>query len=105
MVEESKVFTVSLKKLHEASGMKIWFDWPNDARPKLKPSFFKQTLIAIMVVLPLIFAVGSMSNPPLSDFNLPLEIEIAINVIIVSPLITLIMPRITKLLHPWLYPK
>ena len=92
MVEESKEFTISLKKLHEASGMEIWFDWPKDARHVLKPSFFKQTLIAIMVVLPLIFVVGAISRPLLSDFNLPFEIEIVINVIIISPLITLIMP-------------
>lgn len=85
--------------------MEIWFDWPKDARHVLKSSFFKQTLIAIMVVLPLIFVVGAISRPLLSDFNLPFEIEIVINVIIISPLITLIMPRITKLLHSWLYQK
>ena len=105
MVKESEGFTVSLEKLHEASGMEIWFDWPKDKKRLSKPSFYKQTLIAIMVVLPLIFVVGAISGPLLSSFNLPFETEIVINVIIISPLITLIMPKVTKLLHPWLYSK
>ena len=105
MIKESEKFTLSVKQLHEASGMEIWFDWPKDAKHLSKPSFYKQTLIAIIVVLPLIFVVGAISRPLLSGFNLPFEIEIVINVLIIAPLITLIMPRITKLLYPWLYSK
>ena len=105
MIKESEDFTISLNTLQEESGMEIWFDWPNDVRPLSKPSFFKQTLIAIMVVLPLIFTVGAILRPLLSDLDLPFELQIVINVLIIAPLITLIMPRITKLLYPWLYPK
>ncbi len=105
MIKESEEFTLSVKQLHEQSGMEIWFDWPKDAKRLSKPLFYKQTLITIMVVLPLIFTVGAISRPLLSGFNLPFEIEIVINVIIISPLITLIMPKVTKLLYPWLYSK
>ena len=105
MIKESEEFTISLSTLHEECGMEVWFDWPKDARRILKPSFFKQTLVAIMVVLPLIFLVGAILQPLIAGFELPYEIKIVINVLIIAPLITLIMPRITKLLYPWLYPK
>jgi len=103
MIKESEEFTISIKTLHEESGMEIWFDWPSDAKHLAKPSFYKQTLIAIIVVLPLIFSVGSILRPLLADLDLPFEIQIVINVLIIAPLITLIMPRVTKLLYPWLY--
>jgi antibiotic biosynthesis monooxygenase (ABM) superfamily enzyme len=85
--------------------MEIWFDWPSDAKRLVKPSFYKQTLIAIIVVLPLIFSVGAVLRSLLADLDLPFEIQIVINVLIIAPLITLIMPHVTKLLYPWLYPK
>jgi len=104
MINESEDFTLSVKQLHEESGMEIWFDWPDDAKHLEKPAFYKQTLIAIMVVLPLIFSVGTILRQLLSSFELPFEIVIVINVIIIAPLITLLMPHVTKLLYPWLYP-
>jgi len=104
MIKESEDFTLSIKNLHEESGMEIWFDWPNDAKHLSKPAFYKQTLIAIMVVLPLIFSVGAVLRQLLADLDLPFEIQIVINVLIIAPLITLIMPHVTKLLYPWLYP-
>ena len=103
MLKESEEFSMSTKNLHEEAGMEIWFDWPSDTKRLSKPSFFKQTLIAIMVVLPLIFSVGAILRPLLSDLDLPFELQIVINVLIIAPLITLIMPRVTKLLYPWLY--
>jgi len=104
MFKESEEFTMSTKNLHEEAGMEIWFDWPDDAKRLSKPPFYKQTLMAIMVVLPLIFSVGAILRSLLSSLDLPFELQIVINVLIIAPLITLIMPRITKLLHPWLYP-
>ncbi len=104
MMKESEEFTLSVKNLHEEAGMEIWFDWPSNAKRLSKPSFYKQTLMAVMVVLPLIFSVGTILRSLLSDLDLPFELQIVINVLIIAPLITLIMPRITKLLHPWLYP-
>jgi len=104
LIKESEEFTLSVKNLHEEDGMEIWFDWPSDAKRLSKPSFYKQTLIAIIVVLPLIFLVSAILRPLLSGLDLPFEIVIVINVLIIAPLITLIMPRITKLLYPWLYP-
>ncbi len=105
MIKESEEFTLSVKHIHEESGMEIWFDWPSDAKRLVKPSFYKQTLIAIIVVLPLIFSVGAVLRSLLADLDLPFEIQIVINVLIIAPLITLIMPHVTKLLYPWLYPK
>jgi hypothetical protein len=104
MIKESEEFTLSVKHLHEESGMEIWFDWPNDTKHLEKPAFYKQTMIAIIVVLPLIFSVGAILRPLLSSLDLTFEIEIVINVIIIAPLITLLMPHVTKLLYPWLYP-
>ena len=105
MIKESEDFTISLNTLQEECGMEIWFDWPKSARRLLRPSFFKQTLMAIMIVLPLIFVVGALLQPVMTELGLPYEVKIVINVLIMAPLITLIMPRVTKLLYPWLYPK
>jgi len=104
MLKESEEFSISTKNLHEEAGMEIWFDWPSDTKRLSKPAFYKQTLIAIMVVLPLIFSVGAILRQLLSSLELPFEIVIVFNVIIIAPLITLLMPHVTKLLYPWLYP-
>ena len=103
IINESKSFTLSTKTIQEDTGMEIWFDWPNDIKPVLKPKFYKQVLVAIITVLPLIFLIGMITDPILSKLNLLPEIIIIINVLIVAPLITLIMPKITKLLYFWLY--
>jgi len=66
-------------------------------------SYPKRALVAIVVVLPIAFGI----NIPLNSFvlNLPSWGIILINAIIIPSYVELILPRITKLFHSWLYPK
>ncbi len=105
LMKESEDFTVSIKTLQENAGMEIWFDLPSNLKSIMKPPFRKQVLVAIMVVLPLIFVIGKIADPLLAELPIINEIKIVIKVLIAAPLITLIMPKVTKLLYPWLYSK
>jgi len=104
MIKESEEFTLSLKNIQEDSGMEIWFDWPMKAKSVLKPAFYKQVIIAIVTVVPLIFLMGAITGSVFAGLDLPGPIMILVNVVIMAPLMTVLMPRITKVLHPWLYP-
>ncbi len=78
LMKESEDFTVSIKTLQENAGMEIWFDLPNNLKSIMKPPFRKQVLVAIMVVLPLIFVVGKIMDPLLSDIPIIPELKIVI---------------------------
>ena len=66
-------------------------------------SYPRRALVAIVVVLPIAFGI----NVPLNSLvlNLPSWGIILINAIIIPSYMTFILPRTTKLLHSWLYPK
>ncbi len=104
MIKESEEFTLSVKHFQEDSGMEIWFDWPKNAKSVLKPAFYKQVIIAYATVVPLIFLMGAIMEPIFAGFDLPGPLMILLNVLIMAPLMTVLMPRITKAFHPWLYP-
>ena len=105
MIEDSEDFTLSMENVQKDSGMGIWFDWPKNTKLLLKPSFLKQTVVAILTVTPLVFGLGAILGPLLAPLSLPLPIFILVNVLVSAPLLTLLMPQVTKFLHPWLYPK
>jgi antibiotic biosynthesis monooxygenase (ABM) superfamily enzyme len=88
----------------EASGLELWFDRPDTPQKLKEPPYWKQVVIGVICVYPLVLLLTWLLGPPMSVF--PREIAILVNVVILSSLLTYpVMPWVTRFLRTWLYPK
>jgi len=88
----------------EASGLELWFDRPTTPQKLKEPPFWKQVIIGVICVYPLVLLLNWLLGPPMDVF--PREIATLVNVVILSSLLTYpVMPWVTRLLRAWLYPK
>jgi antibiotic biosynthesis monooxygenase (ABM) superfamily enzyme len=85
-------------------GLQLWFDRPNIPQMLTEPPLWKQVAIGVMCVYPLILLLNWILEPIVSVF--PEKLALLLNVISLSALLTYpVMPWVTRLLRPWLYPK
>ncbi len=88
----------------EASGLELWFDRPETAQMLKEPPFWKQVIIGVICVYPLVLFLNWTLVPVMTEF--PKELSILVNVVILSSLLTYpVMPWVTRYLRTWLYPK
>ncbi len=88
----------------ECVGLELWFDRPSVSRRLKEPPFWKQVIVGVVCVYPLVLLLRWALGPVTGGF--PWAIALLINVIILSALLTYpVMPWVTRLLRPWLYPK
>lgn len=96
---------VSFRSRHqEPTGLELWFTLPkNSLRQLPQPAYYKQVILGVITVYPLILLANVLVNPFLK--GLPPLLALFISVTFVSALITYpVMPWLTKLLNNWLYP-
>ena len=84
------------------TGLESWFTLPG--QPGLmRPRPYKMALLTWITIFPLITAIVAITGPLLKD--LPLAVRLGITTALTVPLMTwVVMPRVTRLLHRWLYP-
>jgi uncharacterized protein len=84
------------------TGLEGWFTLP--ARPGVAPPPpYKMALVTWATIFPLITLVVVVSAPLLG--RLPLVVRLAVTTGVTVSLMTwVVMPRVTRLLHRWLYP-
>ena len=84
------------------TGLEGWFTLPT--RPGAPPPPpYKMAIVTWMTIFPLITLVVVATAPLLG--NLPLVARLAVTTGVTVPLMTwVVMPRMTRLLHRWLYP-
>ncbi len=88
----------------ECVGLELWFDRPNISQRLKEPPFWKQVVIGIICVYPLILLLSWALAPVTGGF--PSSIALLLNVVILSAMLTYpVMPWVTRRLRPWLYPK
>ncbi len=88
----------------ESVGLELWFDRPNIPQRQKEPPFWKRVVIGVICVYPLILLL-SWALAPVTG-GVPNRIALLLNVVILSALLTYpVMPWVTRLLRPWLYPK
>ncbi len=88
----------------ESVGLELWFDRPNIPQRPKEPPFWKQVVIGIVCVYPLVLVLSWALGPVTGGF--PWGIALLLNVVILSALLTYpVLPWVTRLLRPWLYPK
>ncbi|WP_089941283.1 antibiotic biosynthesis monooxygenase [Candidatus Entotheonella palauensis] len=87
-----------------ASGLELWFTRPQQERPARKPPWWKQVTVSVLAVYPLILCLNWGLTPLL--VKLPRLVATLIVVIILSGLLAYpVMPFVTRLFQPWLYPR
>lgn len=90
--------------MQQASGLEMWFNRPKLLISADPPPFWKQVVLGVVTVYPLILILNFVLEPVTGD--LPWLLSLFISVVILSSLLTYpIMPVATKLLRNWLYPK
>jgi len=84
------------------TGLESWFTLPT--RPgAAPPPPYKMAILTWVTIFPLITVIVVVSAPLLG--NLPLVVRLAVTTGVTVPLMTwVVMPRMTRLLHRWLYP-
>jgi uncharacterized protein len=84
------------------TGLESWFTLPS--QPGLPPPPpYKMAIVTWVTIFPLITLVVVATAPLLG--NLPLVARLAVTTGVTVPLMTwVVMPRMTRLLHRWLYP-
>ncbi len=112
--KESPIYSKWLEQLYElvdesadmqqASGVEIWFNRPKVLMSAAPPPFWKQVVLGVITVYPMILILNFLLKPITG--NLPWLLSLFISVVVLSALLTYpVMPLATKLLRNWLYPK
>ncbi len=104
-VSKSKQFS-DIKPEYEhfqQHGLDIWFTQPSKTGGG-KPAFWKQVVLGVMTVYPLILILNVLLSPITN--HLPLKVSLLLTVVVLSALLTWpVMPYASKLLGNWLRPK
>ena len=84
------------------TGLEAWFTLPNRPGTPAPPPY-KMAILTWVTIFPLITLVVVASGPLLG--SLPLVARLAVTTLVTVSLMTwVVMPRVTRLLHRWLYP-
>jgi len=104
LLREASPF-LKIKEIQRAKAGDIWFFPVTDQGFVKSPHFLKRVTLSFCIVLPLIWAVPtSVSFIQLGNL-IPDPFSFLFSVFIISYLMTYLIPRATKLLGFWLYPK
>lgn len=88
---------------HMTSGIKIWFSNPTGDLDAAQPAYYKQVILGVLAVYPLILLANALLGDVLA--SLPSFLGLLISVTFVSALLTYpVMPMLTRILGFWLYP-
>ena len=103
-MQSAEEFIAQRSQQQLPDGLELWFTLPKSkfSNPP-QPAYYKQVIIGVITVYPLILLANLFLNPFLQGF--PALLSLLISVIFVSALLTYpVMPYITKILSFWLYP-
>ena len=103
--KKAKPFLVSSQSQQQSHGIEQWFELPEHQISQVKkPAFYKLVVVGVLAVYPLVLLGNLLLNPFTKDLHY--LFSILISVIFISVLLTYpVMPLISKILAPWLYPK
>lgn len=88
---------------NQLTGLEFWFT-PPPGTVVPQPSRFRMALVMIAVVYGLVFSIGSLVAAVLSTAPMPLRLLVTIT-IEVFLMTYVLMPRLTKALASFIYPK
>jgi uncharacterized protein len=101
-LERAEPHVIGLPQRQVLTGLEGWFTLPT--QPGLPPPpLYKMALVTWATIFPLITLVVVATAPLVGGW--PLVARLAVTTGVTVPLMTwVVMPRVTRLLHRWLYP-
>jgi len=96
-------FTDGDSRIEELSGLEGWFTRSEDIR-LAKPAKYKMALATFLGVFPVAMILTLTLGPMIRPWPFVLSSP-AFNASVVILLTWVVMPLVTRLLHPWLFPK
>ncbi|MFV8753136.1 antibiotic biosynthesis monooxygenase [Nannocystaceae bacterium ST9] len=87
----------------ELTGLELWFT-PPAGTVVPQPSRLRMALLLIVVVYLLVLSIGQLVGLVLADVGMPIRLLVTI-VIEVFVMTYLLMPRLTRWLAKWIYPR
>ena len=100
--KECHDFVVNVHRGEPQFGTEMLFSRPVSNIYYPKPPFWKQAIIGIITVYPLILLSSSILKPIFQ--NLPQALAMFFTICIMSPIMIILMPRVSVLFKNWLYP-
>jgi antibiotic biosynthesis monooxygenase (ABM) superfamily enzyme len=101
-LERAEPHVVGPMHARYVTGLETWFTLPGG--PGTAPPPYKMALLTWITIFPLITAIVVVTGPLIED--LPLAVRLGITTGLAVPLMTwVVMPRVTRLLRGWLYPR
>ena len=85
------------------TGLETWFTLPRE-RAIVPPPRYKMALITWLAIFPLISGINALFGPFLNPLPMLLR-SLILTLVLVLLMTYVVMPRMTKLFAPWLYPK
>jgi antibiotic biosynthesis monooxygenase (ABM) superfamily enzyme len=103
-MQSSQKFVSKRSQQQLPTGLELWFTLPTtNSSNSAQPAYYKQVIIGIITVYPLILVANFTLTPLLQ--GIPFLISLLISVTFVSALLSYpVMPYVTKSLEFWLYP-
>ncbi len=103
-LKKTQSVVVRQSESRQASGLELWFALPdNIQRQVAPPPYYKQVIMGILAVYPLVLLVNFIFAPIIAAA--PYLLGVFFSVIAISMLMAYpVMPNLTRLLTPWLYP-
>ena len=103
-VEKSAHMTTGEAIIQRRQGADIWFSSPEQSSAAPRPARYKTTLLTIAGIYPVLVIISYLLAPLLNDLH-PL-LRSFILVVFIAPIVThVVMPRLTRTFHGWLFPK
>jgi antibiotic biosynthesis monooxygenase (ABM) superfamily enzyme len=101
-LERAEPHVIGPMRTRFVTGLETWFTLPG--RPGTAPPPYKMALLTWVTIFPLITAIVVITGALIEE--LPLAVRLGITTALAVPLMTwVVMPRATRLLRGWLYPK
>ena len=100
LMREADGSSVAEDREQVQTGFETWFTLPDRPRPISPPPKWKMALVTWMCLFPIVIAMSFLTAP----LHWSLIPRTAISTAVPTALLTwLLMPRLTRLLYPWLY--
>jgi uncharacterized protein len=101
-IARADALTLDAPTVIRVNGLEAWFALP-DAPTAQPPPKWKTALVSAVGIYPLITTMPPLLKP--ITVNLPPGLASLVSISIMMPLMTwVVMPQVTRLFHPWLYP-
>jgi antibiotic biosynthesis monooxygenase (ABM) superfamily enzyme len=104
LIEQVQPLLVSEDEFYISSGLDFWFT-PAGAKAKV-PVRWKQYLLTLSVIYPMVLGVPRLVRPALRAIGFPPNVllnTLAVTAVIVYLMVYVVMPRYTRLLQRWLF--